>query len=38
VAREFGIPCVVNAKIATKVFKDGEMIEVDANDGTVRKV
>lgn len=38
VAREFGIPCIVGTRIATKVFKDGDYIEVDANKGTVRKL
>jgi len=35
-AREFKIPCVVGTKIATKVLKDGDMVEVDANTGTVK--
>jgi len=38
VAREMGIPCVVGTKIATKVFKDGDLIEVDADKGVVRKI
>ncbi len=38
VSRELGIPCIVGAKIATKVFKDGDMLEVDANKGVVRKL
>ncbi len=38
VAREFGVPCVVGLKNATKNFKDGDMVEVDANKGIVRKV
>ena len=38
VARELGVPCVVATKNATVVFKDGEVIEVDANRGTVKKV
>ena len=37
-AREFGIPCLVGTEIATKVFKDGDMVEVDANKGIVRKL
>src|SRR3989344_4536494 len=37
-AREFKIPCVIGTKIATQVFKDGDLIEVDANKGTVRKL
>ena len=38
VAREFNIPCVVGTKYATEVFKDGDMIEVNAHNGIVRKV
>lgn len=37
-AREFNIPCIVGTKIATKVLKDGDLIEVDANKGIVRKL
>lgn len=38
ISREFNIPCVVGTKYATKVFKDGEMVEVNANNGVVRKI
>lgn len=38
VAREMEIPCIVGTKIATKVLKDGDYIEVDANRGIVRKI
>ena len=38
VAREFGLPCVVGTKHATKVLKDGDEIEVDADQGIVRKI
>ncbi len=38
VSRELGIPCIVGAKIATKVFKDGDNIEVDAKNGVIRKI
>ncbi|TRZ54344.1 hypothetical protein D4Q76_02525 [archaeon] len=38
VARELGKPCIVGTKIATKVFKDGDLVEVDANRGVVRKI
>jgi phosphoenolpyruvate synthase/pyruvate phosphate dikinase len=38
IAREFQIPCVVGTKDATKVFKDGDLIEVDATKGIVRKI
>ncbi len=38
VSREFGVPCVVSFKNATKIFKDGDMVEVDADNGVVRKI
>jgi phosphoenolpyruvate synthase/pyruvate phosphate dikinase len=38
VAREFKKPCIVGTKIATKIFKDGDMVEVDANKGIVKKI
>ncbi len=36
VAREMGKPCIIGTKIATKVLKDGDIVEVDANNGVVR--
>ena len=36
VSRELGIPCILNTKVATKIFKDGDMVEVDADNGVVR--
>ena len=38
VAREFGLPAVVNVLGATTLLKTGDMIEVDGNRGEVRKV
>lgn len=38
VSRELGIPCIIGTKIATEVFHDGDLIEVNANHGWVRKV
>ena len=35
VAREYGIPAMVNVKGATKILKDGDLVEVDANKGVV---
>jgi phosphohistidine swiveling domain-containing protein len=35
-AREMNKPCIIGTKIATKVFKDGDLVEVDANWGIVR--
>jgi len=36
VSREFRIPCVVGTKIATQVLKDGDLVEVDAEKGTIK--
>lgn len=38
VARELKKPCIIGTKIATKTFKDGDRVEVDANVGVVRKI
>ncbi|MBS4036385.1 MAG: hypothetical protein KGZ85_18125 [Ignavibacterium sp.] len=38
VSREMGIPCIIGTKIATKVFKTGDLIEVDADKGIIRKI
>ncbi len=38
VAREMKKPCIIGTKFATKVLKDGDMVEVDANKGIVRKI
>lgn len=36
VAREMKKPCVIGTKIATKVLKNGDMVEVDADNGVVK--
>lgn len=36
VAREYGIPCVVNVGSATKIIKTGQKIKVDGNSGVVK--
>ncbi len=36
VAREMNVPCVIATRIATKVLKDGDLVEVDADKGIVR--
>jgi pyruvate,water dikinase len=38
VAREYRIPAVVGAAIATTVIQDGDLIEVDGDGGVVRIV
>lgn len=35
-AREAGIPCVIGARIATRVLKDGQMVEVDGDRGIIK--
>ncbi len=37
VSRELNIPCIVGTKIATEVLKDGDIVEVDADNGIVKK-
>jgi len=36
VSRELGIPCLVGTKIATRVLKDGDLVEVNANHNLVK--
>jgi len=36
VARELKKPCIIGTKIATKVLRDGDLAEVDANRGVVK--
>jgi len=36
VSRELKIPCIIGTKIATKVLKDGQLVEVDATKGIVK--
>lgn len=36
ISRELGIPCIIGTKIATKVLKDGDVVEVDAEKGIVK--
>ncbi|MDD5032000.1 MAG: PEP-utilizing enzyme [Patescibacteria group bacterium] len=38
ISREFKVPCIVGTKIATQVLKDGQLVEVDAERGIVRKL
>ncbi len=38
VSRELGIPCIIGTKIATEVLRDGDLVEVNANHGWVRKL
>ena len=36
ISREFSKPCIIGTKIATRVLKDGDFVEIDANKGIVR--
>ncbi|PIU01464.1 hypothetical protein COT68_03065 [bacterium (Candidatus Torokbacteria) CG09_land_8_20_14_0_10_42_11] len=36
ISREMKKPCIIGTKIATKVLKDGDLIEVDANKGIIK--
>lgn len=38
IARELGKPCIVGTNIATKVLKDGDIIEVDADAGIITRL
>lgn len=38
IAREMNKPCIVGTKIATEVLKDGDLVEVDADKGIVKKI
>ena len=35
VSRELKIPCIIGTKVATKLLKDGDLVEVDADKGVV---
>ncbi len=37
ISRELGKPCVIGTQVATKTFKDDEIVEVNANHGFIRK-
>lgn len=36
ISRELGVPCIIGIKTATQVFRDGDLVEVDADRGVVR--
>jgi len=38
ISRELGIPCIIGTKIGTKALSDGDLVEVNANHGWVRKI
>lgn len=38
VARELGKPCIVGTKIASQILKDGDLVDVDAINGIIKKI
>ena len=38
VSRELGVPCIVGTRFATQLFHDGDLVEVDADNGVVRVI
>ncbi len=36
VSRELNIPCIIGTKNATRILQDGDEVEVDANNGTIK--
>jgi phosphohistidine swiveling domain-containing protein len=38
VSRELNIPCVIGTEVVTNILKDGDMVEVDADNGVVRVI
>lgn len=38
ISRELNKPCIIGTKIATKIFKDGDLVEVNANTGIIKKL
>jgi len=38
ISRELGVPCVIGAKVATKVLNNGDLVEVNANHATVKVI
>jgi phosphohistidine swiveling domain-containing protein len=38
IAREYGLPAIVNLKVATKVFKTGDRVRLDADKGVLVRI
>ncbi len=38
ISRELQIPCIIGTEVATKVLKDGDLVEINSKEGIVRKV
>jgi pyruvate,water dikinase len=37
VSRELKKPCIIGTKIATQILKNGDLVEVDAERGIIKK-
>ena len=38
ISRELKIPCIVGVSHITSILKDGDLVEVDANNGIIKKL
>ena len=38
ISRELQIPCIISTEVATKIFKDGDLVEVNSKEGIVKRV
>ncbi len=38
ISRELGVPCLIGTQFATSTLKDGDVVQVDADKGRVRKI
>ncbi len=38
VSRELGVPCIIGTKRATKLLKNGDRVQLDLEQGTVKKI
>lgn len=38
VSRELNKPCITGTKLGTKIFKTGDVIEINLKDGTIKKI
>lgn len=38
VCRELGVPCLVGTKLSTKIFKNGDLVEINPKRGTAKKI
>ncbi|MBW2978146.1 hypothetical protein KY331_04840 [Candidatus Woesearchaeota archaeon] len=37
VSRELGIPCIIGTRVATRILKNGDKVELDMEEGVVKK-